>query len=154
MARTVPEWIGDTDDTAVPDRVRVRVFDRKGGRCHRCTRKIMTGERWTCEHLIALINWSATDEKPHGNRESNLDVTCCNCLPEKNAEDQAEKSEVYQDRKRHILHSHDLGRGSSWRRPTSATPSPKCRRCGEMAEDCTCPPPQERKSAFATARRA
>lgn len=152
MARSTAEWIGDDDDTAVPDRVRVRVFDRKKGRCHRCTRKILTGERWTCEHLIALINWRATAEQPHGNRESNLDVTCCNCLPAKNAEDVAEKSEVYQDRKRHVLHSEDLGRGSGWRRPVAAAAPPtRCRGCGHEPELCTCTPRQQR-SSFGRAR--
>jgi 5-methylcytosine-specific restriction protein A len=152
MARVVDEWVGKDDDTPVPDRVRVRVFDRKAGRCHRCTRKVLTGERWTCEHLIALINWRATDDQPHGNRESNLDVTCCNCLPLKNAEDQAEKSEVYQGRKAHILHSEDLGRGSSWRRPITPAQAPdRCRGCGHEQELCICPP-REKRPAFQRAR--
>lgn len=103
MARDLEEWVGRDDNTPVPDRVRVRVFDAKDHRCHRCTRKVMTGERWTLEHIIALINWRKTEEEPHGNRESNLGVTCCNCLPEKNADDMAEKSAVYEIRKKHIL---------------------------------------------------
>lgn len=102
--RAVDEWIGKDDNTPVPDRVRVRVFDAKEGRCHRCTRKINGAiERWICEHIIALVNWLPTKEKPHGNRESNLGLTCCNCLPEKNAEDVADKSDVYEIRKKHIL---------------------------------------------------
>lgn len=88
MSRAVAEWIGKTDDTAIPPRVRMRVFTSKVGKCHRCSRKIGAGEAWTCEHLIAIINGGA-------NRESNLDVTCCFCLPVKNAEDVAEKSRVY-----------------------------------------------------------
>jgi 5-methylcytosine-specific restriction endonuclease McrA len=101
--RSVDEWIGRDDDTAIPDRVRVRIFDAKGGLCHRCRRKIRAGERWVLEHVIALINWRKTEEQPHGNRESNLDLTCSWCVPEKNAEDQAEKSEVYEIRKKHLL---------------------------------------------------
>lgn len=93
--RSVKEWIGATPDTPVPPRVRVRVFDDKDGRCHRCGRKIAAGETWTCEHLTALINGGA-------NRESNLDVTCSWCLPEKNAEDVAEKSRVAVRRKSHL----------------------------------------------------
>jgi 5-methylcytosine-specific restriction enzyme A len=95
MARTVAEWRGKTDDTAVPDRVRVRVFDRAGGRCHRCNRKIGPSDKWTLEHVHALINGGE-------NRERNLDVTCDWCLPAKNAEDVADKSKVYQVRKKHI----------------------------------------------------
>lgn len=95
MSRSVPEWIGATPDTPVPPRVRVRVFDSKKGRCHKCTRKINAGEKWTCEHLIALINGGE-------NREKNLDVTCDWCLPTKNAADVAEKSRVYKRRKSHV----------------------------------------------------
>lgn len=93
--RSVPEWIGATDDTPVPDRVRTRVFIAKGGRCHSCKRKITAGESWTCEHVLALINGGE-------NRESNLDLTCDWCLPEKNATDVAIKSKNYRVRKRHI----------------------------------------------------
>jgi hypothetical protein len=93
--RTIEEWIGKNADEVPPPRVRVRTFDHEHGRCHRCTRKIMTGEKWTLEHRIAIINGGA-------NREANLCLTCCNCLPEKNAEDVAEKSDVYQKRLKHL----------------------------------------------------
>lgn len=95
MARKVAEWRGATPDTAIPPRVRVRVFDAKGGRCGQCGRKIAAGERWTNEHVIALINGGE-------NREKNLGVTCDWCLPEKNAADVAEKSAVYEKRAKHL----------------------------------------------------
>jgi 5-methylcytosine-specific restriction endonuclease McrA len=95
MTRSIPEWIGETPDTPPPPRVRVRVFDAKGGQCHRCTREIRPGDAWTCEHVKALINGGE-------NRESNLDITCEWCLPVKNAEDVSEKSRVYESRKRHL----------------------------------------------------
>lgn len=93
-ARSVPEWIGATPDTPAPPRVRLRVFERGEGKCHRCTRKIAAGEKWTLEHLVALINGGQ-------NRESNLGVTCRWCLPEKNAEDVARKSKDYEVRAKH-----------------------------------------------------
>lgn len=95
MTRAVEEWVGKTDDTTAPPRVRLRVWDRCEGKCHACGRKIGAGERWTLEHLIALINCGE-------NRESNLCLTCCNCLPEKNAADVAEKSSVAKSRKKHL----------------------------------------------------
>ena len=95
MSRSTAEWIGASDDTAVPPRVRLRVFQAKDGRCHKCRRKIAAGERWTCEHMVALINGGA-------NRESNLDVTCDWCLPAKNAADVAEKSRTYRKRKANL----------------------------------------------------
>lgn len=86
MARKVPEWIGKNDDHVPPGRVRDRVYDREQGRCHKCTRYIDAdgGEKWTLEHVLALINGGA-------NRESNLACTCENCLPAKNREDMSIK---------------------------------------------------------------
>lgn len=97
MSRSTVEWIGRSDDTPVPPRIRAKVFKDKGGKCHRCGRIIDAagGERWTCEHLIALINGGE-------NRERNLDVTCGWCLPAKNAEDVAEKSRVYRKAAKNI----------------------------------------------------
>lgn len=115
-ARSVPEWIGKTPDTTPPDRVRVRVFEAKNGRCHACGRKIATGENWTLEHLTALINGGE-------NRESNLDVTCDWCLPEKNAADVAEKADVYRVKQKHLLPHKAKTRpmpgskASGWRKP-------------------------------------
>lgn len=93
--RSVAEWIGRTPDTAAPDRVRLRVFERAGGCCHRCGRKIAAGEAWTLEHLIALILGGE-------NRERNLDVTCGFCLPVKNAEDVAQKAKNARVAKKHL----------------------------------------------------
>jgi 5-methylcytosine-specific restriction protein A len=94
MSRTVDEWIGKTDDTAAPPRVRLRVWERCKGKCGQCGRTIKAGETWTLEHLKALINGGA-------NREANLGVTCNWCLPKKNAEDVAEKSRSYRKRVKH-----------------------------------------------------
>lgn len=124
MARSTAEWIGKDDNTPIPDRVRLRVWDRCKGLCHRCGRKIRGAiEKWVCEHLIALINWRATDEAPHGNREGNLGLTCENCVAPKNAEDVAEKAEVAATRKAFILpkplSTWGAGRGSKWKKKLS-----------------------------------
>ncbi len=113
MARSTNEWIGKTDDTPVPPRVRHRVFKAKGERCHRCTRLIdaAAGEAWTCEHLIALINGGE-------NRERNLDVTCSWCLPIKNAADVAEKSRVYRKAAKNIgIRKPSRMKGQGFRKP-------------------------------------
>lgn len=93
MSRSVDEWCGNTDDTPAPPRVRLRVFERCQGLCHRCGRKIGPADKWTLEHRIAIILGGQ-------NRESNLCLTCEWCLPEKNAEDQAAKSKLANIRKR------------------------------------------------------
>jgi len=96
MPRSVDEWVGKTDDTSVPDRVKVRVFQRCKGCCHRCGRKIPVGDRYIFEHLVALVNGGA-------NAESNLCLTCSWCKPEKDAEDVAIKSRTYAKQKAHLL---------------------------------------------------
>lgn len=95
MTRSLPEWIGDNDDQDPPQRVRIRVFTAKGGKCHKCRRKIGAADKWTCEHLVAICNGGK-------NRESNLDLTCEWCLPEKNAADAAIKSKTAAMRARHL----------------------------------------------------
>lgn len=95
MPRTVKEWAGKTDDTQAPPRVRVRVWERNGGKCHQCKRRIGAGEPWILEHVIALINGGE-------NRESNLALTCSFCLPVKNAEDAAVKKKSASVRAKHL----------------------------------------------------
>ena len=96
MPRSVALWIGKTDDTPAPPRVRLRVWDRCEGKCHRCGRKIPTGDAWIIEHLIALINGGS-------NAEANLCLTCSWCKPLKDAEDVAEKAKTYAVRAKHVL---------------------------------------------------
>jgi len=92
MTRELPEWIGKTDDSAVPPRVRVRIFDRYDGCCQcGCNRKIMAGESWDAEDTIAIINGGQR-------RESNLKPWLSEHHPKKTALDVAEKSRVYRKR--------------------------------------------------------
>lgn len=96
MSRTVEEWIGKDDDQVAPPRVRLRVFDAHGGKCHLCGVKIAAGTYWQCDHVIALCNGGR-------NAEGNLAPACRNCCYEKTAEDVSEKSDVADKRKAHIL---------------------------------------------------
>jgi 5-methylcytosine-specific restriction endonuclease McrA len=65
MTRAVPEWIGKTDDTRAPPRVRARVFMAYDGKCYLTGKRITPADHWELEHVIALINGGK-------NRESNL----------------------------------------------------------------------------------
>lgn len=119
MTRSVPLWQGKTSDTPAPPRVRARVFERCEGKCHRCERKIAAGERWTLEHLQALILGGA-------NSEANLGVTCDWCLPQKNAEDVAQKSVEARKRAKHLgikPKSRPMpgSRASKWKRKVDGT---------------------------------
>jgi 5-methylcytosine-specific restriction protein A len=77
MPRSVSEWIGRTDDTPVPPRVRLRVLERFGRRCD-----------------PRLINGGA-------NRESNLHPLCEWCEPPKTEADVHEKSRSHRKRLRY-----------------------------------------------------
>lgn len=62
------------------DQQKAKLFLEKGGRCHRCKRKLGPADIWTDEHVIALENGGTNDW-------SNRDITCSWCFKTKNAED-------------------------------------------------------------------
>jgi 5-methylcytosine-specific restriction enzyme A len=93
--RTVPEWTGETPETAVPPRVKIRVFDAHGGRCHWSGKKIGAGDRWDVDHVRALINGGE-------NRESNLAPILREKHKQKTARDVDEKSKVARLRAKHL----------------------------------------------------
>lgn len=95
MARTVEEWIGKDDNTPVPPRVRVRVFEAHEGRCHRSGRKIRAGEAWQCDHVLAIINGGQ-------NRESNLAPILTDPHKEKTAEDVRIKAKTARTKAKHL----------------------------------------------------
>lgn len=93
MTRSVPEWVGATSDTRIPDRVRLRVYLRADGRCLLCGRKIGNGGvNWHCDHISALVLGGE-------NRESNLRPICEWCHYRKTKTDIAEKAVTYRKRK-------------------------------------------------------
>jgi 5-methylcytosine-specific restriction protein A len=95
MPRSVPEWIGKTDDTPVPDRVKLRVFEKFEGVCPKCTRELQPGA-WDCDHAIPLIVGGE-------NRENNLQPLCSDpCHSRKTALDVKLKAKVASVRKRHL----------------------------------------------------
>ena len=98
VGRSVKEWVGKTNDSPVPDRVRIRVLERFGRRCdiqnHGCGRLICPGDAWICDHIKAIINNGE-------NRESNLHPLCEWCNPKKNSDDAKIKSKTYEAKKRH-----------------------------------------------------
>jgi 5-methylcytosine-specific restriction protein A len=95
MSRTVAEWIGKTDDTAIPPRVKVAVALAFGGRCAKCTRKLIPSH-WDCDHVLALINGGQ-------NRQTNLQPLCDDpCHPDKTKRDVATKSKSARIRKKNL----------------------------------------------------
>lgn len=95
MSRSVPEWIARHDDDKIPDRVRLRVFERHNGICHLSGRPIRAGEAWDCDHVVAIINGGE-------HRESNLAPALKDKHREKTAEDVREKAIVYRKKAKNI----------------------------------------------------
>lgn len=93
--RSLPEWIGATPDTAIPPRVRLRVFEAHGGVCYLSGRKIRAGERWDCDHVIALTNGGE-------NRERNLAPALVGAHREKTKADVATKKKTARIRKKFL----------------------------------------------------
>lgn len=115
--RSVPEWVGKTDDAAIPPRVRVRVFERYNGICQITGRKIMPGDRWDCDHAIALSNGGE-------HRESNLQPVLSSGHRAKTRDDVATKGKIARVRAKHLGVSTKKAtlpgsRASKWKRKIS-----------------------------------
>jgi 5-methylcytosine-specific restriction protein A len=93
--RSVPEWIGKTDDEKPPKRVYARVFERWGGVSYVSGRKIMGTDRWDLDHIKAICNGGE-------NRESNLAPILVSEHKAKTREDLKEKSKVYRMKTKHL----------------------------------------------------
>jgi len=91
MTRSTKEWIGATDDTPIPPRVRLRVFLAYEGICQcGCGTKI-NNKPWQCDHKAAIINGGE-------NRESNLHPLLDEHHKLKTKKDVAEKAITYKKR--------------------------------------------------------
>lgn len=96
MSRAVPEWVGKHDDAKVPDRVRLRIFDREGGICHLTGEKIdPVRDAWDLDHKIALILGGE-------HRETNLFPTKREAHRRKTAVEVAVKAKIARTRKKHL----------------------------------------------------
>lgn len=93
--RSVPEWIGKSPDSVPPPRVRLRIFNRHGGRCYLSERLIRPGDKWDAEHIVALTNGGE-------NRERNMAPALKAPHKEKTARDLKLKAKTDRLRKKHL----------------------------------------------------
>jgi 5-methylcytosine-specific restriction enzyme A len=93
--RTVPEWIATHDDQDIPKAVRLRIWEREGGRCYLSGRKITPADTWQFEHVIAL-------ECGGQHRESNLRLALTEPHKAKTAADHKLGSKIDRIRLKHI----------------------------------------------------
>lgn len=85
--RTVKEWIGKTDDSMPPPRVRERISGRQGDRCALCTRPFSERLTVQIDHKVPLILGGE-------NRERNMQAVCAECHKDKTAAEVKIKSKV------------------------------------------------------------
>lgn len=94
-ARAVPEWIGSSPDAAIPDRVKLRIFERYGGICQLTGKRLGPGE-WDCDHIKPLKNGGQ-------HRESNLHPVWRPKHREKTAQENTERAAVNRKKVKHLL---------------------------------------------------
>lgn len=127
MTREVPEWIGATADSPIPVRVKLRIFERHKGICHISGRKIMPGDAFDYDHVIALVNWTG---EGHGNRESNIAPALRDKHKLKTAADVAEKSRVRKIKAKHLglqkaKHKIPGSKGTRWKKKLDGSVVPR-----------------------------
>ena len=116
MTRALPEWIGKTDDTPAPPRVKARIIAAQDGKCAcGCGQKLgLAGERIDFDHTQALILGGE-------NRESNLRALRQPCHGEKTRADVAQKATEARKRNKHLGLNKPKAtlpgsKGSKWKR--------------------------------------
>ena len=96
MSRAVPEWIGKTDDTAIPSLVKDRIARKAEDCCQQCHREIRGKLRAEFDHIVPLILGGK-------NRETNLQLLCNECHGAKTKLDVKIKAKVARIRCRQKL---------------------------------------------------
>lgn len=124
MTRELKEWIGKTDDSAIPPRVKDRIFKRCAERCQDCGKPLNGRDKPEFDHIKALINGGE-------HRETNLQALCGPCHGLKTKSDVAEKSTVHGSRVRHLGFAAPKpkwqSRGFPKRKPQNSTRAPERR---------------------------
>lgn len=93
--RSLPEWIGATPDARIPDRVKLRIWEREDGRCWITGHKIRPGDDFDFDHKVALCNGGT-------HSESNLAPALRDAHRKKTAADVAERAKTDRIKRRHL----------------------------------------------------
>jgi 5-methylcytosine-specific restriction endonuclease McrA len=112
--RSIDIWVGETDDQTIPQRVRIRVFEKYRGICQLSGRVIRPGDKWQIDHIIALCNGGR-------HAEDNLWPVLVDAHREKTREDVAIKSKTARVRAKF------LGQWPKSKRPLKSRGFPKSR---------------------------
>lgn len=92
--REVPEWIGKTDDSPVPARVKLRVLDKHDNTCALSGTPFRPGDKIEFDHITPL--WLGGE-----NRESNLQPVLEKAHKKKTSTEAKVRKKVNNIRKKH-----------------------------------------------------
>lgn len=113
MARSVNIWVGASPDSPIPARVRLRTFERFGGRCASCGVKLGGAVPFDLDHELALVLGGR-------HSEDNLRPLCKPCHGAKTASDVKAKAKSARIRERHLgikrKSSFACARSSPWKK--------------------------------------
>jgi 5-methylcytosine-specific restriction protein A len=93
--RAVPEWIGATPDSEIPTRVKLRIWEREGGRCYLTGRKILVGDAFDYEHVKRIRDGGE-------NRESNIKLALRDKHREKTGQENSDGAKPDRARVKHL----------------------------------------------------
>lgn len=94
-ARSLDEWQGATPDAAIPERVKIRIFNRYGGRCAITGKRLMPGEI-DYDHIIPLRDGGL-------HCEANLQPVWRKMHREKTGAENSERAKIDEKRRKHFL---------------------------------------------------
>lgn len=125
MARTVPEWVGRTDDSMPSDKVRKRLYDKQGGICAcGCTRWMdFNSDAMHCDHKVALADGGE-------NRESNLQMLLAEHHIPKTAEENSQRATALRWQAKAFKGSKSRARGFAKAPPQRTASRPLTRKIG------------------------
>ena len=92
--RSVPEWVADHDDQAIPRLVKARIWQRCNGCCAKSGRKLRAGDAHAFDHIKPLADGG-------GHREFNLQLLSVEAHKEKTADEATERAK---ERRIHAKH--------------------------------------------------
>lgn len=92
--RKVPEWVGKTDNSALPGKVKDRIRDRQGDKCALTGRKFQPSDKVEYDHIVPL--WLGGS-----NCESNLQAVLDTAHKRKTQIEATVRAKVNSIRKKH-----------------------------------------------------
>jgi 5-methylcytosine-specific restriction protein A len=93
--RQRPEWIATHPDQDIPKVVKLRIWEREGGRCYLSGRKINPGDAYEFEHVVAIANGGE-------HRECNIRLALKDAHRAKTSDDAKLTAKIRRQRLKHL----------------------------------------------------